>query len=262
MPMLSMLETIFYKIMQRVETKQREAEKMSGTICPKIRKKIDKFTEWSLGASVKASGNGIYHVKTGEHEKHFTVDFPTRSCDCRRWQLSGIPCHHAIACCRVDRIDVETLVHSCYSIQTYQEAYRYNLVPLRGRVLWEKMNGVHVLPPLYTKVMGRPRKNRKKAPEEKEKNGAKVVTRGGLTMHCSICGKPDHNKKGHYKHVQKEQEVHHDDVQEEEVDENYDDPNILHNIIHQQPDPTMDPTHVVETMVYKMGHEVFFLNYL
>jgi hypothetical protein len=30
--------------MQRVETKQGEAEKMSGIICPKIRKKIDKFT--------------------------------------------------------------------------------------------------------------------------------------------------------------------------------------------------------------------------
>jgi hypothetical protein len=58
-------------------------------------------------------------------------------------------------------------VHSCYKIDTYKIAYAYNLVPLRGRVNWEKMNGVVVLPPLYTNVMGRPKTNGRKAPEEK-----------------------------------------------------------------------------------------------
>jgi hypothetical protein len=116
------------------------------------------------------------------------------------------------------------------------------------------MNGVQVLPPLYIKVMGRPRKNRKKAPEEREKNGVKYVTGGGLTMHCSICGKANHNKKGHYKFVQTEQEDQ--DVQQaEEVD--YDDPTILENIIHQDSNPSMDPTNVQETIVYKIGQEVY-----
>jgi hypothetical protein len=50
------------------------------------------------------------------------------------------------------------------------------------------MNGVKVHPPLYTKVMGRPKKNRRKTPEEKEKKkGTKILTRSGMTMHCSIC---------------------------------------------------------------------------
>jgi hypothetical protein len=91
MPILSMLDTIFYKTMQRVETKQGEAEKMPGIIFPKIKKKIDKFTEWSLGATVMPAANGLYHASTGEFERHCTVDFSARSCDCRRWQISGIP---------------------------------------------------------------------------------------------------------------------------------------------------------------------------
>jgi hypothetical protein len=70
---------------------------------------------------------------------------------------------------------VDELVHSYYSINTYQDASAYNLLPLRGIVQWGKMNGVQVLPPLYTNMMGR-QKNRKKTPEEKEKNGAKIVT--------------------------------------------------------------------------------------
>jgi hypothetical protein len=135
-------------------------------------------------------------------KKEYVVDMPTRTCTCNRWQPIGIPYHHAIACCREDKYDVETLVHSCYKIDTYKRAYAYNVVLLKGRVHWEKMNGFVILPPLYTKVMGRPKKNRRKAPKEKEKNGATHATRGGITMHCSICGQPNQNKKGHYNYVQ------------------------------------------------------------
>jgi hypothetical protein len=152
-----------YKMMQRIQTNHSNASKWTGTICPKIKKKLDKFTEWSVGAFVQRATNGLFHVRSAKFEKEYVVDFPTRTCTCNRWQLSGIPCHHAIACGREDRIPAESLVHSCYSIQTYLEAYGYNIVPLRGRAFWEKVNGVHVLPPLYTKVMGRPKKKQEKS---------------------------------------------------------------------------------------------------
>jgi hypothetical protein len=54
-------------------------------------------------------------------------------------------------------------------------AYGYNLAPFRRRIFWEKMNASAVNPPLYTKVMGRPKKNRRKAPEEKEKKGCEDI---------------------------------------------------------------------------------------
>ena len=258
-----MLDTIFYKMMQRIETKKREALKWPGTVCPKILKKLDKFTEWSVGAFVQLSADGLYHVRTSEIEKEYTVDIKKKICDCRRWQLSGIPCHHAIACCRFDRIEVESLVHSCYKIESYMQAYGYNLVPLRAQAYWQKMNGVHVFPPLYTKVMGRPKTNRKKSPEEKEKKGNTVVTRHGITMHCGICGKADHNKKGHYKYVQQVQEdgdVHTEEVQQQgdQVQDDYDDPTIVQRIIPQNPSPTMDPLYVVDSMVYQMRQQVYF----
>jgi hypothetical protein len=170
-------------------------------LCPKIKKKLDKLTEISSKCTVHSAVNGIFKVTTGEYERSYIVDIKAKICDYKRWQLTGIPCHHAIACCMNDRISPETLVHKCYSIDTYKKAYAHTLVPLRGRCFWEKMNGVTVHPPLFTKVMGRPKKNRKKTPEEKEKEGAKFVTRSGTTMHCSVCGKPDHNKKGHDKYM-------------------------------------------------------------
>ncbi|KAM0882954.1 hypothetical protein ACQ4PT_031942 [Festuca glaucescens] len=239
MVILSMLETIFYKLMLRVESKQAEAEKWPGTICPKIKKKLDKFTEWSVACRVKCAGNGLYHVESNEIEISYVVDLPGRCCDCKRWQLSGIPCYHAIACCRSNMTAPENLVHSCYSIKSYREAYGYNLTPLRGRAFWEKMNGVKVYPPLFTKVMGRPKKNRRKAPEEKMKNGAKHLTKHGVSMHCSICGNSDHNKKGHDKYIASVQ-VEQDETMQPE-DEFFDDPSYIQERAHFPPTRTHGP---------------------
>lgn len=72
--------------------------------------------------------------------------------------------------------------------------------------------------------MGRPKKSRKKEPEEKKgKDGLKKVTKHGVTMHCSICGAADHNKKGHHNHVNDEPKP----IGAEESEEEYDDPSII-----------------------------------
>jgi hypothetical protein len=56
------------------------------------------------------------------------------------------------------------------------------------------MNAITVHPPLYTKLMGR-QKNKRKNPEEKEKDCVKLITKAGMTMHCSVCGNLNHKKK-------------------------------------------------------------------
>jgi hypothetical protein len=70
----------------------------------------------------------------------------------RMLKLSGIPCHHVLACCINDRINLESLVHSCYS----RKAYAHKLHPLRGRTFWK--SGSHVttcnIPVLATPGLG------------------------------------------------------------------------------------------------------------
>jgi hypothetical protein len=75
------------------------------------------------------------------------------------------------------------------------------MVPLRSRDYWEKTTGLVVHPPLYTKVMGRPKKNRRQTPEVKEKYRVKYLNRVGLPMRFSICGKKNHNKEVHAKYI-------------------------------------------------------------
>jgi hypothetical protein len=60
---------------------------------------------------------------------------------------------------------------------------------------------VFVHPPLFTKVLGRP-KNKRQSPEELENNGGKMLTKAGVKMRCSLCGNENHYKKGHDKYVE------------------------------------------------------------
>ncbi|XBJ05567.1 hypothetical protein VPH35_024324 [Triticum aestivum] len=239
LPIKSMLDSITDKITTRMYNKQKEVatdRKWGKRLCPKIQKKLDKFIEWAAFCMVQGAGQKVFKVLSMNHS--YIVDLNCESCDCKRWELSGIPCHHAIACDREERIDPEP-------------AYSFNIKPMRDQEHWTKMEGVDVYPPVYTKVMGRPRRNRKKDPEEKlDKEGGKKLTKHGVSMHCSICGAANHNKKGHQKWAETNREapVATDDDSEEE----FDDPSIISNIMPHTIHPSMDPTQTPGSMVYLM----------
>ena len=68
---------------------------------PKIKKRLDKNVELSATGIVSGAGDGLFHVDS--HSKIYIVDFQEESCTCNRWDLSGILCHHIVACCRAER---------------------------------------------------------------------------------------------------------------------------------------------------------------
>ncbi|KAM0850424.1 hypothetical protein ACQ4PT_053092 [Festuca glaucescens] len=186
LPVLSMLERIICQIMTRNYEKEKEGrETWTRLTCPKIKKKLDKNTELAALYTPKPAGARV--LKVGSSPKTiYIVELNLRSCTCRRWQLTGIPCAHAIACLRHEKIKPEKLVADCYSIQTFMKAYGTHVRPVRDRKEWKKLNGPEVKPPYYEKVVGKPRKSRRKAPEEKQ-NGTKL-SKAGVQMHCSYCG--------------------------------------------------------------------------
>ena len=85
MAVLSMLGYIFYKIMQRLVSKQREEiEKWVGQrICPKIKKKLDKNTEFAANCYVLEAGQQKFRVQSGNSS--YTVDLCLHTYDWMRW---------------------------------------------------------------------------------------------------------------------------------------------------------------------------------
>uniref|UniRef100_A0ACD5U046 Uncharacterized protein n=1 Tax=Avena sativa TaxID=4498 RepID=A0ACD5U046_AVESA len=168
---------------------------MPGTICPKIRKKLQKHVEWSNVCEAKPFGNRIFEIE--ERGINYIVDLRKRTCSCRRWDLSGIPCWHAVSALRHDKISPESYVNSCYSVERYCKAYKHIIWPCRDVREWEKVDAREIKAPKFMKKVGRPQKNRRHQPEEKEgKNGEKKMSKHVVLMHCSYCGQADHNKGG------------------------------------------------------------------
>ncbi|XP_066163390.1 uncharacterized protein [Oryza sativa Japonica Group] len=180
--------------MSRFYNKQKEAEKWEGPFCPKIGKKLLKNAEHVNICYVLPAGKGIFQVQ--ERQSSYIVDVISKHCDCRRWDLTGIPCCHAIDCIREERLSEQDFLPFCYSIEAFKSVYANNIMPCSDRANWEKMNGPQVLPPVYEKKVGRPKKTRRKHPTEVQgKNGLKL-NKHGVIIHCSYCHEPNHNKKG------------------------------------------------------------------
>ena len=140
------------------------------------------------------AGVGVFQVLVREY--HHIVDLTAKTCDCRRWQLTSIPCRHAVSYLRHERITPESVLQSCYSLEAYNNAYAHSIWPCKDKSQWEKVDAPQVLPPVYEKRVGRPPKARKKqAHEVPGKNGPRL-TRHGVTIHCKHCSEAGHNSVG------------------------------------------------------------------
>ena len=109
MPILSMLQQIKSHLMTRHYNKEKEVGDLwQGPICPKIRKKLQKNSEFANICYALLAGKGVFEVQ-GKTNKYI-VDISLKKCECRRWDLIGIPCSHAISCLRHERIPPESWV--------------------------------------------------------------------------------------------------------------------------------------------------------
>ncbi|KAJ4788275.1 DEK carboxy-terminal domain protein [Rhynchospora pubera] len=197
-PIITMLEIIRTKLMRRFQVKRDEMMKYKGPICPKIQKKLDKWKDEAIKFNAVWNGAAQYQV-TGV-EGQFVVNIATSSCDCRRWDLTGIPCEHACASMRVNGLVPEEYVHDCYKVETYLKIYNHTINPISGQDMWDKggLSQVIIPPELDPPKPGRPKKARKKSNVELEKNSNRSkLSKKGRKVVCSICHQEGHNKRWH-----------------------------------------------------------------
>nr|GFB63615.1 hypothetical protein [Tanacetum cinerariifolium] len=127
----------------------------------KVIDKMQKSAKWKVYGIHQGK---VYQVD--DHQKVHRVDLTTRSCTCRKWQLSGIPCGHVIAVGRVmgctDCSDMalgwfrKTMLYSTYQ-ELFEAAYSNN----HGRsqeyvqAYNNKIRRSQEYEPAYTNMIGR-----------------------------------------------------------------------------------------------------------
>ena len=91
--------------MTRFQDNKEKILRVESNICAKVLKRLHKETVAASRWLACWAGQTQFEVKNGLQS--FTVDLATTHCSCRKWDISGIPCAHAITCIFFNRQDAE-----------------------------------------------------------------------------------------------------------------------------------------------------------
>ena len=114
-PIITLIEGLKSYLTSRI-VKQRELMKRyNGDICPMIQLKIEEHKKQAANWAPAWSGDSnaaLFEVSNGDYK--YSVDLVATTCSCRRWDLTGIPCCHSIACMWFNNQQPEPYVSSFY----------------------------------------------------------------------------------------------------------------------------------------------------
>ncbi|KAK8665544.1 hypothetical protein V6N13_005710 [Hibiscus sabdariffa] len=162
---ITLVESIRSRLMQRIAKKKDEAEKLTGILYPKIQRKLDNAITQSHRCWPLRAGGSMYQVSCGPSDQH-SVNIQAQICSCRKWELT---------------------------VSTQMVIYSHFISPVRGENQWTPhQTNLHVLSPIIRRPPGRPNKTRRREPDEAPPQGGKM-TKNGVRMSCKKCGGYGHN---------------------------------------------------------------------
>ncbi|XP_050236339.1 uncharacterized protein LOC126686344 [Mercurialis annua] len=192
MHILSLLEWVRKDAMNRIYRKRMECVKWFTHVSPSSITLLEKNLNRACKCHVEYNGEDAYEVSEGEN-RH-TVHMSSRSCTCRAWNLTGIPCPYAICALNHKDKDLLTGIHPCYSKETYLASYSFVMQPLKGKQMWPRTGREPLIPPQVLKSAGRPKIARRRDREEPKPSGK--LSKAGFVMSCSYCHSKGHNVRG------------------------------------------------------------------
>ncbi|CAI9262009.1 unnamed protein product [Lactuca saligna] len=190
--------------------------KCQGPLTPTGTRILEANTTLASKYHARWNGGQKYQVKGPWNDQH-VVDMEKRECSCRKWELTGIPCKHAIASLNEmadnnEKVgELYTYVHKVYWLDTWKEMYSFKVEPIKGRAMWPKSDcPTTLVPPPHNKAIGRPKKKRriqqrkglkssnvrgKQTVKVKHDNETQSLSRKFLTVTCSKCKQKGHNAR-------------------------------------------------------------------
>ncbi|GJY51875.1 ATP-dependent (S)-NAD(P)H-hydrate dehydratase isoform X3 [Tanacetum coccineum] len=153
--------------MKRIVIVQKVIQKCDGPLTPAVTKLFNKIKEAASECTVDWNGLDLFQVK-GPYQDQCVVNLTQKTCSCRKWEISGIPCKHVIVAIHdmadngMDVGTPEDLVHESYKLQTWMNVYSRKINPVNSRDMWSKFEcPATLLPPKVHPQIDHPKKERK-----------------------------------------------------------------------------------------------------
>ncbi|KAH0709001.1 hypothetical protein KY284_010428 [Solanum tuberosum] len=181
-------------VMNMLRKHEAEVKSWKNEFSPHAMHLFNDYRVIAQRCKVEFNGGCGYEVTEGV-DRH-TINIELKICSCRVWDLSGIPCPHAIKAFIHKKIDHIAEIHWWYSKEAYLMVYKHKIEPVRGEIFW-KMEPHHAMePPTLAKMVGRPKMKRTREKDEaKNRQGVWSASRKGMLMTCGYCGEPNHNRR-------------------------------------------------------------------
>lgn len=135
-PIISILEDIRTQVMRRLYIRRRFCRNWICDVAPRAMQKIEKNKELSFKWEIFWNGDDGYEVSNVyDRDNRHTVNLKSSTCTCREWDLTGIPCQHAICAIHSAGLEPENFIVHWYREATYLKAYQFMTQPVRGKIL-------------------------------------------------------------------------------------------------------------------------------
>ncbi|XP_043697286.1 uncharacterized protein LOC122648089 [Telopea speciosissima] len=189
-PILSLIDEIRVKLMRRFYKRYSHAMKQEGIVTPSVQKIIRSINEQARDCNPMQASDYEFEVLEGRTQ--FVVHLQNRTCSCRVWEATGIPCKHVAVCVMYNREDIHIYCDPCYSVERYKLAYREVIHPLTSLDELAVVPGDDmVLPPPLKRQPGRPKKNRREPGEPDPSD----FRRRSNAVRCDVCKQIGHNSR-------------------------------------------------------------------
>nr|XP_051222305.1 uncharacterized protein LOC127340602 [Lolium perenne] len=147
-PIRTMLEGIRNKLMVKYNRTRDKAAKARWEITPFYSEKLAEAKRWSRDCTAKVTEDGLWQV-TSVSGRIVAVDLKKHSCSCRKWDLTGIPCNHAVAAIMKLSQHAEDYVHDFFKKPMYEKAFSYTVYPVPGPEDWNTTDTQDIDPPVF-----------------------------------------------------------------------------------------------------------------
>nr|XP_043634974.1 uncharacterized protein LOC122606079 [Erigeron canadensis] len=202
-PIISCLEFVREYLMKRICVVQGVIDVSKGPLTPTATQILEVNKEAAEKYTVIFNGTNKYQV-SGPWNDQCVVHMGERTCSCRKWELTGIPCKHAVATMNnMHKYGFEVgipedWVHTAYTLQTWNQVYSNKIAPIVGATYWPVSDStIQILPPYHHTQVGRPKKKRKRGAFENNQpivKGCKL-SKAGRSITCGKCKQKGHNAR-------------------------------------------------------------------
>jgi len=124
LPVLPMLELIRHKLMKWFAERRHLEDATHGLLVSKRAKEVQQIVnKRARRYRYLQSTDTVYEVQSKETSSNYCIDLAARSCTCRDWRATGLPCGHACAVILALRQDPQLYAEAFYKLVEYKATY-------------------------------------------------------------------------------------------------------------------------------------------